>query len=222
MNNRNNKNNKPRNTSGNKRRSSNSNEYNSTPSNRFYTAKEELKLRFYQVPKSLFKNPTYKGLSLGAKLMYSILRDRLDISIKNDWEDENGFIYLIFGGEDLLNLLEISKNTVTKYKRELVKNKLIIDKRLGQGKANRIYILKPEIKNFRIPIIEIAEELEDDHSLGAFRTIADKIPEQQIRIFFSIIKDTHLTGKINKNKGALFISLAKAYAKKNNINLNFN
>ena len=68
---------------------------------------------------------------------------------------------------------------------------------------------------------EIAEEMGDDHSLGAFRSIVDKIPEQQIRIFFSIIKDTHLTGKIKRNKGAMFISLAKAYAKKNNINLNF-
>ena len=69
---------------------------------------------------------------------------------------------------------------------------------------------------------EIAEELEDDHSLGAFRTIVDRIPEQQIRIFFSIIKDTYLTGKIKRNKGAMFISLAKVYAGKNNINLNFN
>ena len=68
---------------------------------------------------------------------------------------------------------------------------------------------------------EIAEELGDGHSLGAFHSIVDKIPEQQIRIFFSIIKDTHLTGKIKNNKGAMFISLAKAYAKKNNINLNF-
>lgn len=68
---------------------------------------------------------------------------------------------------------------------------------------------------------EIAEELEDDHSLGAFRTIVDRIPEQQIRIFLSIIKDTHLTGKIKNNKGAMFISLAKACAKKNNIDLNF-
>jgi len=68
---------------------------------------------------------------------------------------------------------------------------------------------------------EIAEEMGDDHSLGAFRTIVDKIPQQQIRIFFSIIKDTHLTGKIKRNKGAMFISLAKAYAKKNNVNLNF-
>ena len=68
---------------------------------------------------------------------------------------------------------------------------------------------------------EIAKELDDDHSLGAFRSIVDKIPEQQIRIFFSIVKDTHLTGKIKNNKGAMFISLAKAYAGKNNINLNF-
>jgi len=68
---------------------------------------------------------------------------------------------------------------------------------------------------------EIAEELEDDHSLGAFRTIVDKIPGQQIRIFLSIVKDTHFTGKIKNNRGAMFISLAKAYSGKNNINLNF-
>jgi predicted transcriptional regulator len=67
---------------------------------------------------------------------------------------------------------------------------------------------------------EIAEELDDNHSLGAFRAIVDKISEQRIRIFLSIIKDTYLTGKIRKNKGAMFISLAKAYAGKNNINLN--
>jgi len=68
---------------------------------------------------------------------------------------------------------------------------------------------------------EIAEELGDNHSLGAFRTVVDKISEQQIRIFLSIIKDTHLTGKIKKSRGAMFISLAKAHAVKNNINLNF-
>jgi len=30
----------------------------------------------------------------------------------------------------------------------------------------------------------------------------------------------HLTGKIKKNRGAMFVSLAKAYAGKNSINLN--
>jgi len=68
---------------------------------------------------------------------------------------------------------------------------------------------------------EISEMLEDDHSLGAFRVIVDKIPKQQIRILLSIIKDTYLTGRIKKSRGAMFISLAKDYARENNINLNF-
>jgi hypothetical protein len=266
---------------------SNNQEYNSTPSSRFYTEKEEVTLRFYQVPKALFKNPVYKSLGLGPKLMYSILRDRLDLSIENNWKDEKGYIYLIFSVEELASLLEMDRTAVMRYKKKLVEYSLIIDKRLGQGNPNRIYVLKPELSNGqksqnttsrspkkgplevtkcnpndtyanetnlnnvnrtrreevvensrgekkKYPIIkgyrfrekeqlakEIAEELSDDHSLGAFRAIVDKISEQKIRIFLSIIKDTHLTGKIKKSRGAMFISLAKAYAVKNNINLNF-
>ncbi|MBM3708229.1 MAG: hypothetical protein FJW69_07850 [Actinobacteria bacterium] len=70
-------------------------------------------------------------------------------------------------------------------------------------------------------IQEIAEVLGDDHSLGAFRVIVDKISKHQIRIFLSIIKDTYLTGRIKKSRGAMFISLAKDYARENDINLNF-
>ena len=83
-----------------------------------------------------------------------------------------------------------------------------------------------ESKRYRLAenesfIQEIAEVLDDNHSLGAFRVIVDKIPKHQIRIFLSIIKDTFLTGRIKKSRGAMFISLAKDYARKNNITLNF-
>ena len=266
--------------------SSNNKEYNSIPSDRFYTLKEEVTLRFYQTPKALFRNPKYKGLSLGPKLMYSILRDRLDLSIKNNWKDEKGYIYLIFSVEELASLLEMDRTAVIRYKKKLVEYNLIIDKRLGQGNPNKIFVLKPELSNgqksqnttsrspkkgpLEVPKCnpsdtnvnetnlnnvnradreedvenskgkikeyprpkryrsrekellakEIAEELNDNHSLGAFRAIVDKISEQEVRIFLSIIKDTYLTGKIKKSRGAMFISLAKAHAGKNNINLN--
>jgi len=75
---------------------SNNKEYDSTAPDRFYTLKEEIKLRFYQTPKALLNNPKYEGLSLGPKFMYSILRDRLDLSIQNNWKDKKGYIYLIF------------------------------------------------------------------------------------------------------------------------------
>ena len=112
---------------------------------RFYTEKEEVTLRFYQTPKALFNNPRYKGLPLGSKLMYSILRDRLDISIENKWKDEKGYIYLIFSIEGLASLLEIDRKAVMRYKKLLVDYNLIIDKRLGQGRSNMIYVLKPEL-----------------------------------------------------------------------------
>ena len=91
---------------------SNNKEYSSTPLNRFYTEKQEVTLRFYQVQKALFKNPGYKGLSLSPKLMYSILRDRLELSIKNNWKDEKGYIYLIFSLKELIQLLAIDEKTV--------------------------------------------------------------------------------------------------------------
>ena len=112
---------------------------------RFYTEKEEVTLRFYQTPKALFNNPTYKGLSLGPKLMYSILRDRLDMSIKNDWKDEKGYIFLIFSVEELAQILEAGVRSVIRYKKVLIDYKLIYERRMGQGKPNRIYVLKPEL-----------------------------------------------------------------------------
>ena len=44
--------------------------------------------------------------------MYSILRDRLDMSIKNNWKDEKGYIYLIFSIEELASLLEIDRKAI--------------------------------------------------------------------------------------------------------------
>ena len=244
------------------------------PPSRFYTSQEEVTLRFYQTPKGLFKNPLYGGLGLGPKLMYSILRDRLDLSIKNDWKDKNGFIYLVFSIEELSALLEINKETVTTYKRELVKYRLIIDKRLGQGKSNLIYILKPEIKEFQntdfpysrerknsiqengksAPIDtnvnntkrennvksdaifktnkkekrspekeylaeEMADQLNDDHSLGFYRKIADMVPENLIFQALSEVKDAFLTGRVKKSKAALFTTVIQGKAQENNINL---
>jgi predicted DNA-binding protein YlxM (UPF0122 family) len=242
---------------------------------RFYTEKEEVTLRFYQTPKALFNNPAYKGLALGPKLMYSILRDRLDISIKNNWKDEKGYIYLIFSVEELADLLEIDRTAVMRYKKKLVEYKLIIDMRLGQGNPNRIYVLKPELvdnltqksqnttsrssnigplevsnsdsidtyvnkterinnvnsnaifnkKKKRTPEMEgfaqeIAEKLEDDHSLGFYRKVVDLIPENLIWQALSEVKDAHLTGRVKKSKAALFTSVIKSKALEHNINFN--
>jgi len=253
--------------------------FNQFDPSRFYTEKEEVTIRFYQTPKALFNNPAYKGLTLGPKLVYSILRDRLDMSIKNNWKDDNGYIYLVFSVEELADLLEIDRTAVIRYKKKLVDYKLIIDKRLGQGNPNRIYVLKPElvdncpqksqnttsrscnkgplevsnsdpidtnvnktniINNVKSNAIfnkdkkekrseqkeylaqEMAEKLEDDHSLGFYRKVADLIPESLIFQALSEVKDAYLTGRVKKSKAALFTSVIKSKALEYNINFDIN
>ena len=61
--------------------------------------------------------------------------------------------------------------------------------------------------------------MEDDHSLGFYRNVVDKIPENIIWQALSEVKDTHLTGKIKKSKGALFTKIIKEKAKERKIKL---
>lgn len=101
--------------------------------------------RFFQMPKSLFGNPRYQGLELGAKAMYAILRDRQDLSIQNGWTDKEGFIYSLYSIDELANLIEINRKTVMRYKKMLIEYGLLVAKSPGNGLADYLYILKPEI-----------------------------------------------------------------------------
>ena len=55
----------------------------------FYTKKDLEQDRFYKMDKNLFNNSKYKGLSLGAKVVFSVLKDRQSLSESNqeDWLD---------------------------------------------------------------------------------------------------------------------------------------
>lgn len=110
----------------------------------FFTEQDVQQDKFYKLDKNLFGNDIYKGLSLGAKVVYGILKDRqsLSESNKSDWLDEKGRIYFYFDIEKLAELLETSKTTMIKYKKELEKYKLLYQFRQGQGKPNKMYCLK--------------------------------------------------------------------------------
>jgi hypothetical protein len=69
---------------------------------------------------------------------------------------------------------------------------------------------------------EMANQLEDDHSLGFFRKVVDIMPENLIYQTLSEVKDTHLTGKIKKSKAALFTTIIQTKAQEHNINLDTN
>lgn len=106
---------------------------------KFINQKEIYQYKFYMIPKELFVNERYTSLSPAAILLYGILLDRLTLSIKNNWIDKNGNVYLIFTRKEIQRLLHISDKTCTKVFRELVDAKLLLEKSQGKSKPKLLY-----------------------------------------------------------------------------------
>lgn len=112
----------------------------------YFYGKEADTFTFYRIPKLLFTEPMFKGLSSEAKILYGLLLDRMSLSIKNGWFDEEGRAYIYFAIEDIAELLNCGKNKAVRSLQELVDDTgigLIEKKRQGQGKSNILYV-----KNF--------------------------------------------------------------------------
>lgn len=99
---------------------------------------------FYRVPKMLFTEERFWNVSTDAKMLYGILLDRMNLSAKNQWFDEQGRVYIIFTIEEIQNSLGCADKKATKLLDELEKKCGLIErKRQGLGKPNLIYV-----KNF--------------------------------------------------------------------------
>ena len=102
--------------------------------------KNQASQNFYMLNKVLFINEKYKKLSDSAKVTYAILNDRVSLSIKNNWIDQNGDIYFIFTNENLQEVLDKSKNTITKIKKELQEVGLLEQVKTGFNRPNKLYL----------------------------------------------------------------------------------
>lgn len=101
---------------------------------------------FYRIPKVLFTNEFFKGLSCEAKVLYGLMLDRMSLSIKNRWFDDEGRVYIMFSIDDVMEFLGCYKQKAVKLVHELDQEHgigLIEKKRIGFGKANTFYV-----KNF--------------------------------------------------------------------------
>ena len=146
---------------------------------KYFKKKEQYQERFYQLPKVFFTNEIYKKLSLEAKVAYSILRDRLELSLQNDWVDSEENIYFIYTNENLMEILNLGKNKVVKIKKELESVNLLRQKRLGLNKPNMLYLIKPEVTKddiYKIQNEEKPNKSTDDKEV--YKTNFQKLAEQ--------------------------------------------
>lgn len=112
---------------------------------RTYRINDVVQNEFLRLPLALLANPKYKQMSLEAKLIYSLLLNRMTLSQRNDWINEDNEVYLIYTREEAATTLNISyKKAIAAFK-ELIQNGLLYEQRQGLGAPNLLYVLKVEL-----------------------------------------------------------------------------
>lgn len=110
--------------------------------NKYFTATDAEQFVFYRIPKALITGKEYRSISTDAKLLYGLLLDRVGLSVRNEWVDEQDRVYIYYTVDAVGEDLNCCKEKACKLFDELEKAMLIERKRQGQGKPSRIYVLQ--------------------------------------------------------------------------------
>ena len=132
---------------------------------------------FFRIPKALFQEQRFQDLSTDAKTLYGILLDRMSLSVKNEWFDKKGRVFIIFTIEDVKRTLRCADNKATRLLRELEEFGLIERKRRGQGKPCLVYV-----KNFSAESSkESVKNRDNDDSCGSKIACQDPVKSRGIK-----------------------------------------
>ena len=139
----------------------------------FYGAQAE-QFAFYRVPKVLFTNDRFKYLSAEAKTLYGILLDRVPLSAKNGWIDEQGRVYIICTIEEIMADMNCGNKKAIQLLSDLEEKVGLIErKRQGLGKPNLIYV-----KNF-ISAVDSQLLNCENHNSGTMEITTQELPKSQ-------------------------------------------
>ena len=108
----------------------------------YFYGNEAEQFTFYRIPKILITSPHFKKISDSAKLLYGLMLDRMSLSIRNGWLDDDNRAYIFFTTNDVMEQMCCGTEKATKMLTELDSEKgigLIESVKQGQGKPAIIY-----------------------------------------------------------------------------------
>lgn len=106
----------------------------------YYYGSQAEQFSFIRIPRTLLLDDMFSSLSLSAKVLYSVLLDRMGLSMKNKWFDKENKVYIIYQIAEIQADLGFSKKKAMDYLAELEKFGLIEKKKRGLGLPNLIYV----------------------------------------------------------------------------------
>lgn len=170
---------------------------------KYFYGTEADQFSFYRIPKALFTNECFKDLSSDAKILYGLMLDRMSLSIKNQWFDEENRAYIYFSIEDIMELLNCGRNKAVKSLQELDDEKgigLIEKRRQGFGKVTIIYV-----KSF---VQEECEEQKKEKSKMVKFTNQTSVEEEETEeVYISNSNNTNINNtNLSENKSNHIVS----------------
>ena len=171
----------------------------------YYYGKEAEQFSFYRIPRMLIKDKRFSGLSSDAKILYGLMLDRMALSIRNEWQDEDDRTYIIYTIEQIMEDLNCGKNKAIRVIAELDSDDgigLVERVRRGLGKPDIIYV-----KNF-VGIERVPDEDESEQSGSVDNSVERKQPanpHKSTEVLKSEFKKSE-----NQNSGSLILSIQES------------
>lgn len=161
----------------------------------FFQKREAEQFIFFRIPKLLITDSTFHKLSCEAKLLYGLLLDRMSLSIKNEWYDQNDCIFIIYPISEIMEDLNISKPKAVSDLAELESIGLVSKKRRGLGKPSLIYV-----KNFAYKIGDTESDNDENIEKNSCDQKREAIKENNDENRENMLKNTDISSNFQKLK----------------------
>ena len=137
----------------------------------YFHEEESEQFAFYRIPQVLFKDEKFAKLSTDAKVLYGLFLNRVSLSKKNHWIDDEGRVYVYYTLVSIQEDLHCASQKALKLLKELESYGLIERVKQGLCKPDRIYV-----KNF-ILLQESPVRSGENHHTGVVKITSPECRE---------------------------------------------
>lgn len=106
----------------------------------YYFGSQAEQFSFVRIPRIMLTDAAFQELSLASKVLYGVLLDRMSLSMKNSWFDEENRVYIIYQIGEIQEDLGLTKRKAMDLLSELEDFGLLEKKRRGHGLPNILYL----------------------------------------------------------------------------------
>ena len=134
----------------------------------YYYGSQAEQFSFVRIPRIMLTDKAFQTLSITSKVLYGVLLDRMSLSMKNNWFDEENRVYIIYQIGEIMEDLGLTKKKAMDLLQELEAFGLLEKKRRGHGLPNILYVknFMPESGSRGDQTGTSESESEPDHSEG--------------------------------------------------------